>query len=72
MITKMIDADDDLAVAGDEVGERGDDAAGGVESCRVPPCVRISRVVATLSTSRASVVASSSEGKMLNSSGVRT
>jgi len=34
--------------------------------------VRISRVVATLSTSRKSVVASSSEGKMLNSSGVRT
>ena len=34
--------------------------------------VRISRVVATLSTSRASVVASSSDGKMLKSSGVRT
>ena len=35
-------------------------------------CVRIKRVVATFSTSRPSVVASSSEGKMLNSSGVRT
>lgn len=34
--------------------------------------VRISRVVATLSTSRKSVVAKSSDGKMLNSSGVRT
>ena len=34
--------------------------------------VRINRVVATFSTSRPSVVASSSEGKMLNSSGVRT
>ncbi len=34
--------------------------------------VRIKRVVATLSTRRKSVVASRSEGKMLNSSGVRT
>jgi hypothetical protein len=32
----------------------------------------MSRVVAMLSTSRASVVASSTVGKMLNSSGVRT
>ena len=34
--------------------------------------VRINRVVATLSTRRKSVVASNKEGKMLNSSGVRT
>ena len=38
----------------------------------LPPCVRISRVVATFSTSRTSVVASSSDGKTVNSSGVRT
>ena len=34
--------------------------------------VRISRVVATFSTSRNSVVTSNREGKTLNSSGVRT
>ena len=38
----------------------------------VPARVRINRVVATFSTNRASVVAKSSEGKMLNSSGVLT
>ena len=37
-----------------------------------PPLVRINRVVATFSTRRNRVVANSSEGKMLNSSGVRT
>ena len=37
-----------------------------------PAWVRISRVVATFSTSRNSVVASSNDGKTLNSSGVRT
>ena len=40
-----------------------DHAAGRVAARRSPACVRISRVVATLSTSRASVVASSSDGK---------
>ena len=38
----------------------------------LPARVRINRVVATFNTRRNSVVASSSEGKMLNSSGVRT
>ncbi len=38
----------------------------------LPALVRISRVVATLSTSRASVVVNSSVGNTLNSSGVRT
>ena len=37
-----------------------------------PAWVRIKRVVATLSTKRASVVANKSEGKTLNSSGVFT
>ena len=41
-------------------------------SLSVAARVRIKRVVATLSTSRASVVANSSVGKMLNSSGERT
>ena len=70
MIAKMIMPDDDLVAARHELAERHDHVARPPAAPSVPACVRISRVVATFSTSRASVVASSSEGKMLNSSGV--
>ena len=66
------DQPDDDAVAGDELAEAADRRRRRRPARASRPCVRINRVVATLSTSRPSVVASSSEGKMLNSSGVRT
>ena len=62
MITKMI-MPTTILLAGDELGERRDHVARPRSRRRVPARVRISRVVATLSTSRASVVASSSDGK---------
>jgi hypothetical protein len=58
-------------VARHEFAERLDHAPRPLAACPPPPRVRISRVVATFSTSRTSVVANSSDGKMLNSSGVR-
>ena len=57
--------------AGDELAE-GPHHPAGRQQAVVPARVRINRVVATFSTSRNSVVANNNEGKMLNSSGVRT
>ncbi len=64
------DRADDHLVARDELAERPDHAAGRVEAL-VPPWVRTSRVVATLSTSRVSVVVRRMVGKALKSVGER-